>query len=416
MTRPHDLRLNQGSRPPRLLVVEENLRSRKGHYFQYAYALAHGQDSPKQLQIEFGVHRKADVDVLTTFQAHPIFPRSRLEKSRLNKVPGFSQISFLLHNLAVFRCLARHLRKRGPYDYILFPTASFHQILGAYLTQAVLPRLAPRLALFFVQQCTSWPGGKPAPVFDRTAPVVRLELSLFRTLVRKKRTVLAAETARAQREFRDLTGLPVGLWPHPVSAGLSGPARGRQGGIVFGSFGFARHEKGSDLLAEAVERCLGDPRFAKARFVLQWGEDYTDATGRRVTLSKRVRTDPRVAVIDWALDELQYSESLASVSVLLLPYRRSSYYGRLSRVSIEGACLGIPMIATPETHLASVIDEMGAGLLMEGESGEHLVAAMARLLGCAPQLTEQAVARAPQARRYFSPEAFMETMIRSFDV
>jgi glycosyltransferase involved in cell wall biosynthesis len=184
---------------------------------------------------------------------------------------------------------------------------------------------------------------------------------------------------------------------------------------VFGSFGFARHEKGSDMLAEAVERCLADERFASARFVLQWGEDYTDARGRRITLSNRVRTDPRVRIIDSPLDEQRYSEMLDSVSALILPYRRSSYYARLSRVSIEAACRGIPIIATPQTHLAWVIDEMGAGLLMEGETADHLVAAMARFLGCAPQLTAQAAARAPRARRYFSPETFMETMIRSFD-
>lgn len=399
----------------RALVVEENLRSRKGHQFQYAYALANSKSAGERLRIEFAVHRNAEYEVLSTFHAHPVFHRSRLEKNWFHQMPGFRYISFLLHNFAVFRALARHLRMSNGYDYIIFPTASFHHILAAYFLQILFPEKATRIVLFFVTQCTVWPDGLSAPVFELTSKLLSAELRLLRPFVRQKRTVLAVETSCAQHEYQKLSGLPVGLWPHPVTTKSITRCKNTSSPIVFGSLGFARHEKGSDLLAKAIEHCLDEALFSDTRFVLQWGEDFIGADGIRVSLSDRVRSDPRVTAIDSPLDEKAYSELLDSISVLILPYRRSSYYGRLSRVSVEAACHGIPMIVTPETHLAHVVADMGAGLLMDKENVESLVVAMIRYLGCALECTEQASLRVPRARTYYSPENFLQTMMKSFE-
>ncbi|MFM8887532.1 MAG: glycosyltransferase, partial [Chthoniobacterales bacterium] len=271
-----------------------------------------------------------------------------------------------------------------------------------------------KAVIFFVQQPTWWPEGAASPQPEKIAPILRFALRLLRPLLLEKRAVLATETPVAQEEYRAMTGLDVHLWGHPVEV----PARAAQtrtGKTLFSSLGFARHEKGSDILAEALERCLQDPRFDHCEFFLQWGKDFVMLDGSLQTLAQEIRASPRVRVVDGPLNREDYLEVFEQTDAVLLPYRQTSYYGRLSRVSIEAVAAGIPMIASPGTHAAHIVAEQGAGVTMSGLSAGELVESMARFLEAREAIAETAIQRSASARLIHSPDAFVRDLLASID-
>lgn len=399
---------------PRILIVEESLKSRQGHWFQFAYALKIAEREAG-CSVEIAASSKAGDEVLSVLGAKPVLSRSRIDRGRASRWPGVRNLVFVAHNWVVYRELLRFLRSNEPFDIVFFPTASHYHLFAVWLLQRFHPRLMQRAAVFFVQQPTSWPPGTDGPRPDKIAGVLRQQLALLRSLHRRGRTVFAVETSRARKEFEDLARIKVGLWPHPVAMTPAPSAPMSGSPVVFGSFGFARHEKGSDLIAAALDRMLHDERFSGCRFVVQWGTNFLMPDGSTAVLADHIRSHPRVRVIDEPLDEASYLRELHGVSALLLPYRKSSYYGRLSRISIEAAAAGIPMIATPGTHLEEVIRDQGSGIVIADESVDALVAGASEYLARVSELHEIARQRAPAAADTNSARRFLEVTCESFN-
>jgi glycosyltransferase involved in cell wall biosynthesis len=168
--------------------------------------------------------------------------------------------------------------------------------------------------------------------------------------VRRGKVFLAAETAAMRSELESFTHLPVHHFPHPVptpSQPWGAPTEPNP--FVLVCPGFARHEKGSDLLLEAMPRLLSGPWSQRVRFVLQWPEPFRLPDGSWCTPSEALRRDRRVEFIDRPLDEVAYQNLLGRTHALLLPYRLNSYHNRISRVALEGAARGIPLVFTQGT-------------------------------------------------------------------
>ena len=67
--------------------------------------------------------------------------------------------------------------------------------------------------------------------------------------VKSKTVILAAETESMKKELEEFTKLPVTLFPHPIEAkDLSPNTKVSPDPITISCPGFARHEKGSDIL------------------------------------------------------------------------------------------------------------------------------------------------------------------------
>ena len=134
------------------------------------------------------------------------------------------------------------------------------------------------------------------------------------------------------------------------------------------------------------------------------------------TVPPRLLSSERVKIINDPLDHEAYTRMLAESSAVLLPYRKTSYYGRLSRVSIEAAATGIPLIVSPGTHAAQVAEHQGAGLIMEDLTSAALVDAMAQFLVDESTLSSRAGERAELARKQNSSANFLAQMLRSLDL
>ena len=209
-----------------------------------------------------------------------------------------------------------------------------------------------------------------------------------------------------------ITGLPSTYLPHPVAA--SGDTKDapkempvQQGKeIAFGSYGFARFEKGSDILQKAVKIVLDDPAYGHCRFVLQWIEDFVDDKGALVRKDAELLQSPNVKFIGDFFDPAGgYVRQLAKTDVMVLPYR-DSYRYRLSRVVIEAIMAGMPVVVSPETTLAEQAREHGAVIVCKDLTPMALAEALKQAADQISGLKTEAQGKVILASQHFSVAHF----------
>jgi glycosyltransferase involved in cell wall biosynthesis len=110
-------------------------------------------------------------------------------------------------------------------------------------------------------------------------------------------------------------------------------------------------------------------------------------------------------------DDREYARWFAQTDVLLLPYRRSSYGLRISRVLVEAMVHGKPVVVTRGTTLAEQADQFGAAAMCEDGNAESLVAAIDRVVNEIDQFKERAEARKAAARAHFSVREFRQLLV-----
>ncbi|MEI6537017.1 MAG: glycosyltransferase, partial [Verrucomicrobiaceae bacterium] len=282
--------------------------------------------------------------------------------------------------------------------------------------------------LLFVQGFGQYTGPGTPTTFP-TTPSNRLARFCFHLLapaVRSGRVVLASETRGMQDELQRFTGLPVTLFPHPVPpppetdkqppvSGLQPTASGLRppvsDSITITCPGFARHEKGNDLLQEAIEILLAGPDSERLRFVVQWPEPFAMPDGSMLAPDPALVSDPRVEFLNYNLDSEAYEVLLARTDLVVLPYRRNSYHQRVSRVAIEAASRGIPLVYMADTWSAEVAALAGDGSKVDDESHQAVVSALRRATCGLTSLRETVHAGAADVASFHSAEGFRRRLL-----
>lgn len=180
--------------------------------------------------------------------------------------------------------------------------------------------------------------------------------------------------------------------------------------IVFGCYGAARWEKGTDILQAAIRRVFEENPEIRAKFVFQWIDDFNDEHGRRVVLDTLLSEHPRVEVIGRYFEGDEYEQRLAATDVMVLPYRKP-YQLRVSRVVIEAMLSGMPVIATRGTTLFEQAEEYGVVVGCEEGNAESLAEAMMEVVERFEMLRLNAQERASVAAGFFSVKYFRELLI-----
>jgi len=226
---------------------------------------------------------------------------------------------------------------------------------------------------------------------------------------------------------------------YPPLATLASP-------IVFGCYGAARWEKGSDIFQDAIKLILknevpsGECQVASIQsesacelgsaflpitsnslpatpvgrplcFVIQWVEDFEDEKGNLVQLDPWLKNHPQVEVIGRYFQGDEYDEQLERTDVMVLPYR-SPYRLRVSRVVIEAMMNGMPVIATRETTLFEQAEKYGVAIGCEEGSAESLAQAMLEVAEIFGRLQEDARLKAKAVAESFSVRYFRELLSR----
>ena len=161
------------------------------------------------------------------------------------------------------------------------------------------------------------------------------------------------------------------------------------------------------MLQAGIAQYLADPANPPARFAIQWPTPIEDGEGRPYPPDAALAASGKVDFITDQLDSDAYDALLAATDCMVLPYRRSSYFARISGVAVEAVTGAIPVIATADTWTSELVATDGAGITVPDGDPAALAAAMAELARDYLRYREMAVARQQQALDANSGAAFL---------
>jgi glycosyltransferase involved in cell wall biosynthesis len=395
----------------RWLIVEDALRDRKGHWFEYVRTFDQGLKEIGD-QVVILADRQAEPFIQEALHAKPILPDSIWNRMGDGAGSIRRYLRVPVHAWQTWRAVVRFLKQDPDWDVIFVPTVLVHHLLGWYGLLFSLRKSRTRLLLFFPNLPIHLePDGTPA--WNR-APTTRLMWGLLNRMkpdILAGRVLLGVETVEMQKAFATLLGLPVSYFPHPVQPlpqnekeTLVSPE------ILMACYGPGRPEKGSDVLQKAITRYMSSTSKRVVRFAFQWIDDFKNEAGEVVRVDPNLETE-RVAVIRHYFKEEEYAKHLRQTQVMILPYRLSSYALRVSRVVIEAMVNGIPVVATQGTTLASQAIDFGAVISCEDGSTESLCRAIETAEQTYPELRIRALEQAVKARDHFSVRNFRDLLL-----
>lgn len=397
-----------------LLILEEALQFGNGHWPVYigdiASACRHAGD-----HVDVLAHCDANFGLVEQLQATPWFRRNCwADPTSQGGLGG------LKHAVHYGRDLNRWMRLSPEPEWVLALTMRLQHLLAfALLCRRPFHRGHQRYLLLFVQGFGEYQGPQAAVTFPES-PSTRLARWCFRRLapaVISGRVVLAAETRAMQAELQHFSQLPVRLFPHPVvaapsslptSPGVFTPA---DQPITITCPGFARYEKGNDLLQGACQLLFASEARINLQVICQWPDPFALPDGSLASPDPELVADGRYLLINQSLDRSAYADLLGRSQLIVLPYRRSSYHNRVSRVAIEAAIHGIPLVYMGGTWIEEVVELTGAGVAITAETPEATVEALRDALARLPELRERAIQACTRIREHYSAQRFRQLLL-----
>jgi glycosyltransferase involved in cell wall biosynthesis len=398
----------------RWLIVEDALRDRKGHWFEYLSTFHRGLRALGD-EVVILADGQAETFITENLGAKSVLPPSIWHRmgdgagalTRYLRVPQ--------HAWQTYRAMKKVFAWDKDWNTILVPTVLVHHLLAwcFIYPRLVREQIRAHLILFFPNlpirlDDQGTPHWNPAP----TTLLMRLLLHWRRMDISCGNIILGVETEEMRTAFGKLTNLPVTYFPHPVDPVSLPTFKPFPGAPRMSCYGPGRPEKGSDILLAAVQACVAKDSAEGVSFEFQWTGDFQDSEGRTVSLPKAVEESPRVNVIKRYFVDGEYAEHLLQTSVMLLPYRRSSYGLRVSRVLIEALVNGIPVVVTDHTTLSSQMDRFGSGLSCADGDVKSLLAAITQPVSLWESTRRTHRHRQQDAIAHFSVAEFRRTLTR----
>ena len=412
---PDDLHGAQSSQGRRLLVVEEALKDFVGHWYEYVRSVA---DLNRAAGVEVTVvaHAATTPALRHELAAHPVFERTIWDGDYRRGGWIERKLGLPRHNWLVFAAMRRFVRDHGPFDCLFAPTVVLHHIFGWRLLFTLERRRVGRMVLLVRNNVAQYRPGSPVPHFGASARLFGWGLRSLAGHIAAGRVVFATDSARLAEEYRQLCGIAPVVFPSPrvakpVAAPVLAPApRESDAPLLYSCLGPARFEKGIDVLQAAIALYLADAANPPARFAIQWPTPIEDAGGQPYPPDAALAASGKVDFITEQLDSAAYDALVAATDCMVLPYRRSSYFARISGVAVEAVTGAIPVIATADTWTSELVASDGAGIAVPDGDAAALASAMAELARDYPRYRDMAVARQQQALDANSGAAFLECL------
>lgn len=392
----------------KLLIVEESLKDLTAHWFEYINTIKTAAEADSW-QVDVACHKDVITQVKERLSLFPIFHHAYYLDHKIKKIPGFRYYGFILHSLRCLKVLWPFLQQRSRYDHIFLPTVFTHHLIAWWIISQFHPRKPKYLTLLFLTNPGVWNREQTTSYLPKSSLLQGLLLKAFTRLSINNNVTFAVQTQGAKQEFETLTALEFKLLPQPVPILDINPSPSQL--FNFACYGFARYEKGSDVLKQAISKLLSQQPKFNARFRIQWVNSFTLPDGSICQLEPSFCQQQQVEIINHSLLTEDYQKLLQDTRCMILPYRNSSYYARDSRIAIEAVCLGIPVIYTKGGWLEEVVREFGAGIGIEDEKSDELVAAIVLMFNNFQDYQQQASSKKETARQYFSGENFCQMLL-----
>jgi glycosyltransferase involved in cell wall biosynthesis len=400
--------------PQRLLIVEEALKNRQGHWYEYNRAIIQ-EARRRNIHTTILAHQTIEEDLRLEMDAQPYFPVTSWDQAYYHPAEWRRYLGILRHNFRVARWMQRHFAANDPYDVVLVPTVVlYHWLAWRWLAFRGGGPHFRKLVLTTRNNAGEYDPATHGYQYGASAKVLRRVVASFRSLVKSGRVELASDSSRLAAQHAKLCGVPFTTYPHPrPSDHLPWPeakVHDPQRPIVFSALGPPRYEKGSDLILEAICLLRKQRPDLPVRFVLQWSANAYAPSGKEIVPSAELEADPGVIFIRKSLSSVEYQQHLEASDALLVPYRRSQYYARLSGVAIEAFQSGVPCLCVSDTWIADAMEDIGSGIAIQDESAEALARAMIDFAEHRVEWLARARERIPVARIMHSPEKFVDKL------
>jgi glycosyltransferase involved in cell wall biosynthesis len=399
----------------RWLIIEDALQDRTGHWFESMRTFRDGLVALGD-DVRLVVSKKAEPFIVDQLNARPVLPASIWHRMSddAGVIGRYSRVPW--HAFQTWWAVRGELRTDCHYDIIFVPTVSVHHLLGwVWLIKGLLRNNRARVLLYFLSTpIRVQADGHPEWVKSPTTKLMARLLSRMRDEIERGKVIIGVETISLREAFSQVAGIPVAYLAQPV-APFARPGIEKKGDLLFGSYGPARYEKGSDVLTAAIEAFFRSDPESHSKFAVQWMQDFSLPDGRIFGIPPALTQNPQVEMIHHFFRDGEYAQRLEQTDVAVLPYRLSSYGLRGSRVLIEAMVHGIPVVATRGTTLAKQAEEFGAAVLCEDENIESLVGAIREMEQNYDALRNLALARMQTAREHFSVREFRQAFLRAIE-
>jgi glycosyltransferase involved in cell wall biosynthesis len=190
----------------------------------------------------------------------------------------------------------------------------------------------------------------------------------------------------------EFTVLPI---PHTLDSQIKRSARSsaEQKTIRIIHLGWARIEKGIDVIADAIPLLDAELASKKIEFVIQCNINISsaelEAAIRR--LEQLTRTYPEgLRLIKQPMNSDAYYSELRNADAVILPYRKAFYAARTSGIMTECIAAGKPVIVTEETWLGYQAQKSAARILVKDGDAQDVAQAIRTLVENYRQLSAEA--------------------------
>lgn len=408
---------------PRLLIVEEALRDRDGHWFEYNRATKSAVQVDSPVQVEMLGNQTMEHDVADELQASPHFRFTVWDQIYNHPQSWKRYLGILQHNYRLFKDLDRYFRASGFSATVFAPTVVLHHLLGYHaIATRYRGKKFGQMVLLIRNNIASYDDAGNRS-FRGTAKYWKWAILRFKRMLTAGAVRFVTDSERLADEYEELTGIRFEVLPHPSLVGMSSEPtnddentddRGSESKpIQFILPGPSRYEKGVDRLLEAIQELGSDPDLPFLEFILQWNQPFSMPDGTLLGPNdvERFESD-RISIrtIRTPLSSTDYRKLLVEADFVILPYRIEGYFSRISGVAVEAMLLGKPVLFTRNTWIDTIAKQFSTGLSMGGESGS-IAQAIRQAISQRRSLRENAIARQPNVAEFFSEKSFRDRLL-----
>jgi len=396
----------------KILICEEALIDEKGHFQSWIKAI-------RKMHLDVGAtvfvagNKAVIPEVRDDLGVMPVYTVNSWNQAVTGQWPSWRRyLHVFAQNWRVFWQTRKALKKVGPVDVVLFTAVRIHHLLGLRLLCTWgLGRKFDRLVCFLLTSSAEYNEHFTEFRFPRQSGLLKTVLRSFARLAKERTVLLAGDSHVTCSEYEQLSGVPITLFPSP-GADLCYERQSDEGSetAVFTMLGVSTWDKGIDIFHDAIELFLARNPTKSVKFVLQWGVDCVGPSGDKKHISEAVRGNARVALYERRLTNDEYAKLFRKSDFIVLPYRKCTYFNRISGVAVEAAVSAKPMIVTERTWLEWAIREFGSGLSVPEGDVDCLCSALERCCAEWHDMATEALQRAEVALAYNSPERYLSIL------